>query len=291
MAGPATSTWREEVLSFECDGDRLLGILTRPTAAAEIGLVIVPGGSQYRVGAHRQNVLLARSLADRRIATLRFDARGMGDSAGTHPGFTAFGPDIEAAVSALRSAVPGLDRTILCGLCDGASAIALGLPTGTADGAILLNPWARSDKTLAAAQIRTHYPRRILSATFWKKLLTGRINPWAKAGEIRAALVRSRQVDDGGSLADRLYRALSSSNRPVLLVLAGRDMTAAEFEGAVLHRLQDRPPAHLTILRVVGADHTFSGTACWRVASEQIGDWLVQRPLDRMRDRETETCR
>ena len=287
MAGPATSAWREEVLSFECDGDRLLGILTRPAVAAEIGLVIVPGGAQYRAGAHRQNVLLARALAPRRIATLRFDGRGMGDSAGTHPGFAALGPDIEAAVSALRSAVPGLDRIILCGLCDGASAIALGLPTGTADGAILLNPWARSDQTLAATQIRTYYPRRILSATFWKKLLAGRINPWTKAGQIWAALATSRRKICDDTLADQLHRALSSSDRPVLLVLAERDMTANEFESAVLHRLPERPPAQLTIVRVAGADHTFSGAAWWRVASEQIGNWL----LDRMQDRETGTCR
>lgn len=275
MAGPATAIWHEKALSFACDGDRLLGILTCPRDQGELGLVILPGGFQYRAGAHRQNVLLARALADQCITTLRFEGRGMGDSEGTHPGFMALGPDIVAAVSALRSAVPTLKQIVLYGLCDAATAIAMALPTGIADGAILLNPWVRSGQTLAAAQIRTHYPRQILSAAFWSKLLAGRINPWTKLRELLSTVAASRRATDTGSLVDRLHTTLSTNDRPVLLLLSGRDMTAAEFEGEVLPRLQNAP--HLTVARIAGADHTFSLAIWWQSTLDHVQDWLAQR--------------
>ncbi|HEV2678773.1 MAG TPA: hypothetical protein VGV37_29870, partial [Aliidongia sp.] len=78
MARPAGDAWSEEILDIPCAGHRLLGILARPRVGNGIGLVILPGGAQTRVGAHRQHVLLARSLAERGIATLRFEGRGMG---------------------------------------------------------------------------------------------------------------------------------------------------------------------------------------------------------------------
>ncbi|HEV2677307.1 MAG TPA: hydrolase 1, exosortase A system-associated, partial [Aliidongia sp.] len=247
-----------------------------------IGLVILPGGAQTRVGAHRQHVLLARSLAERGIATLRFEGRGMGDSEGVHPGFAALGPDIAAAVQALRSTVPGLDQVILYGLCDAAAAIALGLAAAAADGAILLNPWVRSEKTLAATRIRTHYPRQALSAAFWKKLLSGQINPWAKLREILATIAASRQdTGDEASLADQLHAALAACDRPLLLLLSGRDMTAAEFEGEVLPRLQNPPLPHLTVARISGADHTLSQAIWWRGALDHIEEWLDQRQQHR----------
>ena len=280
MAGPAGTTWHEEIVVVPCGDDQLAGILTRPRNANGLGLVILPGGAQTRVGAHRQHVLLARSLAARGVASLRFESRGMGDSDGTHPGFADLGPDIAAAVRALRSIVGGLDQVILYGLCDAATAIAL---TSTdIDGAILLNPWARSDKTLAAAQIRTHYPRQALSAAFWKKLLSGRINPWTKLREIRAAVATSRQEGgDEAALPDRLHAALAAWDRPLLLLLSGRDMTAAEFEGEVLPRLQDPTPAHLSVGRIDGADHTLSQAIWWRAALDQIEAWLDHRAAKR----------
>ena len=73
----------EEVpLSFACQDCRLYGVLHRPRSRGRSGVLIVVGGPQYRVGSHRQFVLLARFLAGRSIPVLRFDYRGMGDSEG-----------------------------------------------------------------------------------------------------------------------------------------------------------------------------------------------------------------
>ena len=70
-----------------CGGERMLGILALPAVPADIGIVLVVGGPQTRVGSHRQFVLLSRCLAAAGYAVLRFDYRGMGDSSGEQRGF------------------------------------------------------------------------------------------------------------------------------------------------------------------------------------------------------------
>ena len=95
----------EEPLCIESQGERLIGVLHRPqTPAGHLtrGVVIVVGGPQYRIGSHRQFVLLARSLAALGTPVLRFDLAGMGDSGGKFAGFERSATDIRAAASAVR---------------------------------------------------------------------------------------------------------------------------------------------------------------------------------------------
>ena len=61
-----TSLVAERVVAFRCDGASLWGILSQSGSdvrAYQTGILIVVGGPQYRVGSHRQFVLLARALA------------------------------------------------------------------------------------------------------------------------------------------------------------------------------------------------------------------------------------
>ena len=51
---------------------------------------------------------------------MRFDYRGMGDSTGDVRPFDDINDDIAAAIDEFFRQVPGLERVVLWGLCDGA---------------------------------------------------------------------------------------------------------------------------------------------------------------------------
>ena len=90
----------------------LLGIIHLPEAVSRRGVVILVGGPQYRVGSHRQFLLLARALAQHGVPVLRFDFRGMGDSDGEFHGFEKLDKDIAAAIDAFAAAVPQVDELV-----------------------------------------------------------------------------------------------------------------------------------------------------------------------------------
>jgi hypothetical protein len=42
-------------------------------------------------------------------------------------------------------------------------------------GLVLLNPWVRSEVSLAQTHIKHYYGQRLLQGEFWRKLLSGRM--------------------------------------------------------------------------------------------------------------------
>ena len=113
---------REIALEVPCHDNTLIGVLHRGYDDASVGVVVVVGGPQYRVGSHRQFVLLARALAYAGIPVLRFDYRGMGDSPGEPRQFGDVDDDIKAAINTLCENVTTLKKIVIWGLCDAASA-------------------------------------------------------------------------------------------------------------------------------------------------------------------------
>jgi uncharacterized protein len=114
--------YTETVLTFQCGAVSLVGIIAAPEAASRTGVLVVVGGPQYRVGSHRQFVLLSRALAEAGYAVMCFDYSGMGDSGGEICGFEHVTEDIAAAIRTFREACPQFDQLVLWGLCDAASA-------------------------------------------------------------------------------------------------------------------------------------------------------------------------
>ncbi len=260
---------KESVLSFACEGEPLVGILAEPEGKpADVGVLIIVGGPQYRVGSHRQFALLARHLAANGFAALRFDYRSMGDSPGEARDFLGVDADIGAAIDALLAARPALKRVVLWGLCDAASAALLYLDS-TRDprvaGVALLNPWARSAATLARTHVKHYYWRRLRQPEFWLKLLRGGVGLTALRGlgsNLRLARGSGKPKADSRSFQDRMATGLRGFEGPALLVLSGDDYTAREFS---LHAqaspawagLLDNP--RLQCASLAEADHTFSG--------------------------------
>ena len=281
----------EAALTFPCGDAKLVGILHLPTAPNRRGVVVVVGAPQYRAGSHRQFVLLARDLAEAGYAVLRFDYRGMGDSAGDFSGFEAVETDIRAAVDTLCDRVPDVGEVVLWGLCDGAAAIAFyaaGDPRVT--GVVLVNPWVRAPASFAQAQVHHYYLRRLASPSFWRRLIglevdfgtslrsfvgtlvaavLGRLRG---TGSGRAPADRRSVRRRGAALPERVARTLRRYPGRVLVVLSGNDLTAQEFEASVLNARSMRRwrrRSQVAVRLLPEADHTYSRRA-WR---QKVHDW------------------
>lgn len=218
------------LLTFECEGAALGATLDAADGAT--GLLLVTGGSQTRVGSHRMYERLAKSLQQNDISCFRFDRRGVGDSEGEDPDFRGSGPDLAAAAAAFRREQPGLRRILGCGLCDGATTIALFGGEAGLDGLILINPWlveAQADEPPAAA-IGAHYRKQLTSWDGWKKILSGAVD----YRKVRKGLTKIARREDS-SLAGAVASAIVRHGLPTALILAAGDATAIAAEAEVAH--------------------------------------------------------
>ncbi len=305
---------KEQALVFACEREHLLGVLTpaspdapAASALADVGVVIIVGGPQYRAGSHRQYVQLARSLAGKGVSTLRFDTRGMGDSSGEQRTLEEIEPDVGAAIQALQLGIPGVKRVVLWGLCGGASAALLYwrlTQDKRVHGMVLVNPWVRSEETLARTHLKHYYLKRLGQADFWSKLLRGGVpgkaiaelvqnvrlalgytsatpvvSPPTSTGSsaVTTAAARGKHVEL--SLQGRMAQAWQQHPGHKLVVLSGNDYTAKEFvETAATDALWRSNLAQRNVSRfdVDGADHTFSDHAAQRAVEEQTFNWLLQ---------------
>lgn len=276
---------REKASSFICAGEPLVAICSVPEGplVSDVGVLIVVGGPQYRVGSHRQFVLLARYLAEAGVAAMRFDTRGMGDAPGELRNFEQIADDVGAAVTHFISQVPGVRQVIIWGLCDAASAALFYAHSDPrVRGLVLLNPWVRTEAGLASAYIKHYYAQKLVDPAFWRKLLSGRV---AFASSFAGLMGRLRGLRQGkpkrgapnaneGSLPLRMLTGLRQFHGKVLLVLSSDDLTAQEFvsleKGSLAWRaaLADKRVER----RVVqGANHTFSRRE-WR---DQVAEWTL----------------
>lgn len=273
-----TTAPTETLLTIQGDlPSPMLGVLHRPTHGVPVsgtGVVIVNGGAQYRAGAHRLFVQLARHLAAHGHTVLRFDFPGQGDSPGEPVAYQSSAPHVGAALDALHLHAPGLRRTALCGLCDGASASLLYLHA-TGDRRIthlaLLNPWVEDAQAQARAQLRHYYTRRLLMPDFWRKLLRGAVGG-RQLRDWLASLALARQRPAQARLpglarapepppAARMATAWRRFGGHIALLLSEADQTAQTF-----CQHADQTPAWqgwrehpgLTLHTMPDADHTCS---------------------------------
>ena len=269
---------------FDCEGCRLVGILNPAGGERGIGVVLLVGGPQYRVGAHRMYVKLARRLAEHGVPSLRFDYRGIGDSEGVFRGFEHLEDDIASAVAHLMLRCPELSQVALFGLCDGATAAAL---YDSADERvtmrILLNPWVHTDTGEAKAYLSYYYPRRLLQKSFWVSLARGNVSVLESLGDLYRKIRRTVAATGSARTEKRepfQSRMLTSLQRYVgrsLFVLSEHDLTAVEFRDLVSSDgdwKQHLQQSAVHLWEIDGADHTLSEDGALDRFVDKVLEWL-----------------
>jgi exosortase A-associated hydrolase 1 len=279
--------FEEQALSFRCKDASLYGILSLPEQCSSRGVLILVGGPQYRVGSHRQFVLLARHLAAHGVPVMRFDYRGMGDSEGNAHTFEDVEDDVRHAVDRFFTALPALKEVVIWGLCDAASAaLFYAHRDPRVTGLVLLNPWVRTAEGAAKAYLKHYYRARLFDRGLWNKILRGRFDYVGATRSVANLVARSlggkrHAMADTATCApsagavplpERMFDGLDRFKGKVLLIMSGNDLTAQEFSDLVKaspgwQKLLGSPRVQCRDLPQ--ANHTFS-TRDWR---DQVSSW------------------
>lgn len=254
------------VVTIPCAGETIAATLD--PAEGDTALLIVSGGNELRIGAHRGMALLAASMAAAGYPVLRYDRRGIGDSTGTNGGFLSAAPDLVAAATWLRAAT-GAVRIVGFGNCDAATTLALFHAQAGIDRLLLANPWVvepTSDLPPPAA-IRATYAQRLVSPSAWRRLLTGRVN-FRRLTRGLATLATARRTPTG--LTNRFADGLASGVSTEILLASG-DHTATAFLAAWHLRHLSPLRARIPLHQHDSASHSFARPA--------DRDWLRARIL------------
>lgn len=172
---------RDEAVTFGANGN-LIGVLTMPErpSPARVGVILMNAGLIHRVGPGRLYVRLARELAKRGHASLRFDFSTVGDSPPRRdqsPLLELVAREPAEAMDAL--AARGYENFVLLGVCSGAYAAYRGAAADArATAAILVNPqeFVGGEDWNAASWARRYWRRSLFSGRAWRNLFTGRVN-------------------------------------------------------------------------------------------------------------------
>ncbi|MGE5152059.1 MAG: alpha/beta fold hydrolase [Rhodospirillaceae bacterium] len=195
--------------------NRLFGMLCRPDRGSTEEMVLIPsGGREPSFGAARQNVVLARKLAQIGIASFRFDFAGLGDS--LMPGgervfshaFTDRVADVRAAIDAMEAL--GFSRFTIHGLCLGAfHALHAAAVDSRLSSLVLINlPLFTVPTTNVLGQLEQRgrsageYLGKLATPRSWGNLLRGRSNLAA----LRRAVVFHLQTNTIGLLTRAAQR-------------------------------------------------------------------------------------
>jgi pimeloyl-ACP methyl ester carboxylesterase len=296
----------ERILALGPD-ERFFGFLTQreddPESVKRPLVILLNTAPHTRIGPNRMYVPMARELAQKGFATLRFDLNGVGDTPRIPGGernpiySKAFVKDVRAAIDALAEL--GFERFVAVGLCSGAYlAFHSALAEPRLEGVVLVNAqtfdWKDGDslevKRRVSVMSNSFYKRAILQKETWKRAVTGKIDlrtiGQAVLGrakhraqvEVRRALtsVGAISSDEWLDVARSFDSLLKRGARTYLIYSAddeGFDHLAAQV-GTRMARLRRNGRFRLDL--VEGADHTFSQLWAQAHLRELVATFLVR---------------
>jgi dipeptidyl aminopeptidase/acylaminoacyl peptidase len=252
----------ETPVTFECRGQQLVAMLHLPEGRGRFpAALLLHGFTGTKSEAHRMYVKLARGLADHGIASLRFDFRGSGDSAGDFEDLTIrsmVADSLEAIRFLARHKQVNSRRLALIGMSLG--------------GAVASHVVARE---------RSRFKTLVL----WAPVAEGAgILDDLSTPEAVASLAETGITDYEGNLVGvqfirqfaemRPLREVVKSKCPVLLIHGGRDQTVPHHHSDLYEKTLRAHKRMVKKVIITGADHTFN-RHLWeqRVLTETV-DWL-----------------
>ena len=280
----------ETTLAFGADGG-LIGTITHPDKPAPeaVGMVLFNAGVIQRIGPHRINVKLARTLARHGIPTIRFDMHGMGDSQrpnGRLDYKAQVIEDLRAAMDALAAAT-GTQHFALLGFCSGA------MPSYWAAQA---DPRVRHIILYDAFDLRTsgshlrYFLLRLRSHGFglsalriYLQRLGGHLQQWRDTLRERTLRAEVEQLsgDDGTPALSTLaagFRELAARGVKVAVLHAGADFSNVNAPAQIARafRLEGAQPPVLRTGLLASIDHTMTSIN----AQHAFIDWICAEVRD-----------
>ena len=288
MGNVTEEAFSERAMAFG-RSQHLVGVLSMPAAVAAVsppGIAFISSGIIHRVGANRIYVRLARALARRGSASLRFDLSGIGDSSQPDDQLEVSRAeleqrDIDDALSLMQR--EGVGPLIVAGLCSGAdNSLATIARNEHVSGAVLMDPFVFRTRRYYVE----HYGPRLLRPAAWWNALTGQSTAFKDlAGSVVSRFPRSRSTPVGDSslsastapsreeFQERL-EALIERGARLLFVFTG----GLEERYNYRNQLFDAFPrialrAHAELEYLPDSDHTFSRQAPQRQLEARIVTW------------------
>lgn len=266
------------------DGGNLVGTFCVPEEGvprADLGLVLFNAGFLHRVGPHRINVRMARALAKRGIASLRFDLAGQGDSEA--PGRREYRQgavaDLAAAMSELGREA-GVTRFVLFGFCSG------GFHSYDA---------AQADDRIAGILLYDAFAYRTLRTRLNRMLMVVRSKGWRGAfAGVLAALARAfRRGNDAAQPPSPEFflsfkppprrefaataGALLDRGVKIGMIYSGSFPRTINYEEQLRDALAGTRAAQAISCRYfAGADHTATTTAMQAQLVRYVEEWVVE---------------
>jgi uncharacterized protein len=254
----------ETPVTFECKGQQIVGMLHLPEGRGRCpAALLLHGFTGTKTEAHRMFVKQSRALAEHGIASLRFDYRGSGDSAGNFEEMTIrseIADSLEAIRFLARHKRINSRRLALIGLSMG--------------GAV-------------ASYVLARERSRFRTLVLWAPVAEGSgILDDLSTPDAVAALAETGITDHDGNLVGVQFirqfaemkplREIVKAKCPVLLVHGARDQTVPAEHSHMYERVL---LAHKRLVKkviITGADHMFN-KHIWeqRVIAETV-DWLSE---------------
>jgi dipeptidyl aminopeptidase/acylaminoacyl peptidase len=252
----------ETPVVFENKGQQIIGMLHLPEGRGRFPTaLLLHGFTGTKVEAHRLFVKLSRALAGHGIASLRFDYRGSGDSAGEFEDMT-----IRSEVADTQEAIKFLAhhkqinsrRLALIGLSMGG---------------------------VVASYVVARETARFKSLVLWAPVAEGAgILDDLSTPDAVTSLAETGTTDHDGHLVGVAFvrqfadmkplREVAKSNCPVLIIHGSEDETVPVHHADLYERALRSPDRVVKKVIIPGADHTFNRHV-WeqRVITETV-DWL-----------------